>query len=235
MVQDKILIRTQNLKKEYKIANSVITALKGISLEIAEKKFSLLYGPSGSGKTTLLNLIGLIDFPTKGEVFIDGVDMAELKRSKLSEFRLKNIGFIFQKFYLFEELTSVENVFLPAVAKDGFSRHILKKSEHLLDLVGLKERLHHKPRHLSEGERQRVAIARSLINEPRILLCDEPTASIDDENGKVVLDILARINSEKGVTVFLVTHDERQLSYADNVFYINNGLILEKADSPPGR
>ena len=183
----------------------------------------------------MLNLIGLIDFPTKGEVFIDGVDMAELKRSKLSEFRLKNIGFIFQKFYLFEELTSVENVFLPAVAKDGFSRHILKKSEHLLDLVGLKERLHHKPRHLSEGERQRVAIARSLINEPRILLCDEPTASIDDENGKVVLDILARINSEKGVTVFLVTHDERQLSYADNVFYINNGLILEKADSPPGR
>lgn len=234
MVQEKALIKTLNLKKEYRIGSNVVRALKGISLKIYEKEFCILYGPSGSGKTTLLNLIGVIDRPTEGEVFLEKIDVAKLSRPHLSKFRLKNIGFIFQRFYLLQELTALENVFLPAVAKDGFSHQIIKRAEYLLDLVGLKERLNHKPRHLSEGERQRVAVARSLINEPRILLCDEPIASLDAENGKIVLDLLAKINSEKSVTIFLVTHDERQLSYADKVFYISDGLITQESSGQAG-
>jgi len=228
MDQERPLIKTLNLKKEYRVGSTVITALKEVSFKIYEGQFCILYGPSGSGKTTLLNLIGVIDRPTKGEVFLEKIDVAKLSRAKLSEFRLKNIGFIFQRFYLLEELTAIENVFLPAVAKDGFSQEVLKRSEHLLNLVGLKRRLNHKPRQLSEGERQRVAVARSLVNEPKILLCDEPTASLDAENGKIILDLLAKINSQKDVTIFLVTHDERKLTYADSIFHIADGKIIKQ-------
>jgi ABC-type lipoprotein export system ATPase subunit len=223
------VIQVKNLSKEYKMASSVIHALRNINLEIAPKSYTILFGPSGSGKTTFLNLVGFIDVPTKGDIFLEGVSASKLSRLELAEFRLRHIGFIFQKFYLLEELSAVENVLLPAAAKDGFSHKAVKKAESLLDLVGLKHRLKHKPRHLSEGEKQGVAIARSLINEPHILLCDEPTASLDAENSTIVLELLKKINSEKGVTIFLVTHDERQLQYADKIFYISDGSIVKEA------
>lgn len=227
MCEQKPLIKTLNLKKEYRVGTTVISALKGVSFEIYQKQFCMLCGPSGSGKTTLLNLIGVIDRPTEGAVLLEKIDVAKLSKAKLSEFRLRNIGFVFQRFYLLEELTAVENVFLPAVAKDGFSQDILKRSRYLLNLVGLSKRLNHKPRQLSEGERQRVAVARSLINQPKILLCDEPTATLDAESGKIILDLLAKINSQRDVTIFLVTHDERQLTYADKVFRIADGKIIK--------
>jgi len=228
MAYSKTIIKVDNLKKEYRIADSVIHALKGVNLSISERSYNILFGPSGSGKTTFLNIMGLIDKPTEGAIFLEGVAAATLSRIQLSNFRLENIGFIFQKFYLLEELSAVENVYLPAFAKDGFSHESVKRAEYLLDLVGLKGRLNHKPRHLSEGERQRVAIARSMINEPRILLCDEPTASLDADNGKVVMEVLQRINKEKGVTIFLVTHNEAHLNYADNIYNIRDGMITEE-------
>ena len=172
--------------------------------------------------------MGLIDKPTEGKLIIDGSDVIEFQRVEAADFRLNNIGFIFQKYYLMDELSAVENVYLPAIARDGFSSKLASKASSILELVGLKDRLHHKPKHLSEGEKQRVAVARSLINEPKVLLCDEPTASLDSENGKVVLDLLAKINKESSATVFLVTHDERQLPYGDKIIRIADGKIEKK-------
>jgi len=224
------LIKVEKLWKEYRTINNIVVALKDVSLEIEEKRFCVLFGPSGSGKTTFLNLIGLIDVPTKGKIFLDGTDTAKMHRGSSADFRLNNIGFIFQKYYLVEELSALDNVFLPAVAKDGFSHKITERAKYLLDLVGLKHRIKHKPRHLSEGEKQRVAIARSLINEPKILLCDEPTASLDSQNGETILDLLTKINKEKGVTVFLVTHDERHLGLGNKIFHISDGMITKTTD-----
>jgi len=228
MAKGSPIIQVKNLTREYRIADSLIYALKGVSLEVKEGTYNMLYGPSGSGKTTLLNLMGFVDKPTEGEILLEGVDTTKLGAGKLTDFRLKNIGFIFQKFYLLEELNAIENVFLPAIAKDGFNHKAKLTAHHLLDLVGLKDRLEHKPAQLSEGERQRIAIARSLINEPKLLLCDEPTASLDAENGRIIMELISRINKEKGVTIFLVTHDEAQLKYANKVFHIRDGEITDK-------
>jgi putative ABC transport system ATP-binding protein len=222
------IINIKNLSKDYYLGNTVVKALKGISLEIRSGEFSILFGPSGSGKTTLLNLLGLIDLPTNGTIVLEGHDTSMLNRVKRADFRLNNIGFIFQKYYLLDELTALENVFLPALAKEGYSAKLAQKAESILELVGLKDRTRHRPVHLSEGEKQRVAVARSLINEPTILLCDEPTASLDADNGKVILDLLAKINKESSATVFLVTHDDRQLKYGDKIIHIADGVLEER-------
>ncbi len=222
-----VIISIRNLVKEYRLENTVIKALNKISMKIHKGEFSILYGPSGSGKTTLLNLLGLIDIPTHGSIVLDGKNTERLNRLERANFRLNNIGFIFQKYYLLDELNAAENVFLPALAKEGYSTKLVKKAESILELVGLKDRVKHKPKYLSEGEKQRVAVARSLINEPAILLCDEPTASLDADNGTIILDLLAKINKESSATVFLVTHDERQLKYGDKVIHITDGVITE--------
>ena len=224
----KNLINIKALTKDYKLGTTIVSALRGVDITVAENEFCILCGPSGSGKTTLLNIMGLIDKPTEGKLIIDGSDVIKFQRVEAADFRLNNIGFIFQKYYLMNELSAVENVYLPAIAKDGFSSKLASKASNILELVGLKDRLHHKPKHLSEGEKQRVAVARSLINEPKVLLCDEPTASLDSENGKVVLDLLAKINKESSATVFLVTHDERQLPYGDKIIRIADGKIDTK-------
>ena len=224
----KNLINIKALTKDYKLGTTIVSALRGVDIIVAENEFCILCGPSGSGKTTLLNIMGLIDKPTEGKLIIDGSDVIEFQRVEAADFRLNNIGFIFQKYYLMDELSAVENVYLPAIAKDGFSSKLASKASSILELVGLKDRLHHKPKHLSEGEKQRVAVARSLINEPKVLLCDEPTASLDSENGRVVLDLLAKINKESSATVFLVTHDERQLPYGDKIIRIADGKIDTK-------
>jgi len=227
MDKHKPIINIKNLAKEYYLGNAVIRALNKVNLEINRGEFSILCGPSGSGKTTLLNLLGLIDVPTQGSIILDGKNTEKLNRVQRADFRLKYIGFIFQKYYLLDELNAAENVFLPALAKEGNSTRLAKKAESILELVGLKDRVKHKPKYLSEGEKQRVAVARSLINEPAILLCDEPTASLDADNGKVILDLLAKINKESSATVFLVTHDERQLKYGDKVIQIADGELEE--------
>ena len=227
-VKSRPIINIKNLSKDYYLGNTVVKALKNISLEIISGEFSILFGPSGSGKTTLLNLLGLIDVPTSGTIVLEGNDTSKLNRLKRADFRLNNIGFIFQKYYLLDELTALENVFLPALAKGGYSAQLLRKAESILELVGLKDRMRHSPMQLSEGEKQRVAVARSLINEPTILLCDEPTASLDADNGKIILDLLAKINKESDATVFLVTHDDRQLKYGDKIIHIADGVLEER-------
>ena len=189
----KPIMSIKNLTKEYYLGSTVIRALDKVNIEINKGEFSILCGPSGSGKTTLLNILGLIDTPTQGSIVLDGKNIEKLNRIQRADFRLNNIGFIFQKYYLLDELNAVENVFLPALAKDGYSAQLVRKAETILELVGLKGRVRHKPKYLSEGEKQRVAVARSLINEPAIVLCDEPTASLDADNGKVILDLLAII------------------------------------------
>jgi len=224
MDKNTAIITIRNLTKEYHINSTVITALDKVNLKINRGEFSILFGPSGSGKTTLLNLLGLIDLPTHGSIILAEKNIGRFNRLQRADFRLNNIGFIFQKYYLLDELNAVENVFLPALAKEGYSVQLAKKAESILELVGLKDRVRHKPKYLSEGEKQRVAVARSLINEPAILLCDEPTASLDADNGKVILDLLAKISKESSATVFLVTHDERQLKYGDNVIRIADGV-----------
>ncbi len=221
------IMNIRNLTKEYYIGSTVIKALNKVNIEINRGEFSILCGPSGSGKTTLLNILGLIDVPTQGSIVLDGKNTEKLNRVQRADFRLNNIGFIFQKYYLLDELNAAENVFLPALAKEGHSAQLVKKAESILELVGLKDRVRHKPKYLSEGEKQRVAVARSLINEPAILLCDEPTASLDADNGKVILDLLAKINKESSATVFLVTHDERQLKYGDKVIRIADGMATK--------
>jgi putative ABC transport system ATP-binding protein len=226
-IKNRPIINIKNLSKDYYIGNTVVKALKGISLEIRSGEFSILFGPSGSGKTTLLNLLGLIDTPTNGTIVLEGHDIGKLNRLKRADFRLNNIGFIFQKYYLLDELTALENVYLPGIAKEGYSGQLARKAEGILELVGLKDRMRHKPMQLSEGEKQRVAVARSLVNEPTILLCDEPTASLDADNGKVILDLLAKINKESDATVFLVTHDDRQLKYGDKIIHIADGVLEE--------
>jgi putative ABC transport system ATP-binding protein len=223
--ENRSIINIRNLSKNYYLGNTVVKALRDVSLEIREGEFSILFGPSGSGKTTLLNLLGLVDTPTKGTIILDGQDTSNLNRVRRADFRLNNIGFIFQKYYLLDELTALENVFLPGLAKEGYSPRLLKKAQGILELVGLKDRTRHRPRHLSEGEKQRVAVARSLINEPTILLCDEPTASLDADNGKIILDLLAKINKEGSATVFLITHDDRQLQYGDKIIHIADGML----------
>jgi len=228
MDKNTAIITIRNLTKEYHINSTVITALDKVSLKINRGEFSILFGPSGSGKTTLLNLLGLIDLPTHGSIVLDGKNIGRFNRLQRADFRLNNIGFIFQKYYLLDELNAVENVFLPALAKEGYSVQLVKKAESILELVGLKDRVRHKPKYLSEGEKQRVAVARSLINELAILLCDEPTASLDADNGKVILDLLAKISKESSATVFLVTHDERQLKYGDKVIRIADGVVKEE-------
>ena len=230
MDSNKTIMNIRNLTKEYYIDSTVIKALNKVNIAVKRGEFSILFGPSGSGKTTLLNLLGLIDVPTHGTIALDSKNTERLNRLQRADFRLNNIGFIFQKYYLLEELNAVENVFLPALAKEGYSTQLASKAESILELVGLKDRIRHKPKHLSEGEKQRVAVARSLINEPAILLCDEPTASLDADNGKVILDLLAKINKESSATVFLVTHDERQLKYGDKVIRIADGEVAKKAE-----
>jgi putative ABC transport system ATP-binding protein len=225
--ENRPIIKIKNISKDYYLGSTVVRALKDISLEIKNGEFSVLFGPSGSGKTTLLNLLGLIDVPTGGSIALEGNDTGRLNRVKRADFRLNNIGFIFQKYYLLDELTALENVFLPALAKEGYSTRLSRKAESILELVGLKDRMRHGPAQLSEGEKQRVAVARSLINEPTILLCDEPTASLDADNGKVILDLLAKINRESSATVFLVTHDDRQLQYGDKIIHIVDGVLEE--------
>jgi putative ABC transport system ATP-binding protein len=227
IARNRPIIQISNLSKDYYLGATVVKALKNISLEIKSGEFSILFGPSGSGKTTLLNLLGLIDVPTAGSIVLEGHDTGRLNRVKRADFRLNNIGFIFQKYYLLDELTALENVFLPAIAKGGYPSRLAGKAESILELVGLKDRIHHKPMHLSEGEKQRVAVARSLINEPTILLCDEPTASLDADNGKIILDLLAKINKESSATVFLVTHDDRQIQYGDKIIHIIDGVLEE--------
>ena len=220
---DENMIELRDVHKIYKTEFYEVHALNGVTMKIKEGEFVAIMGPSGSGKSTLLNMIGCLDKPTTGEVIINGVETSRLSDRQLTELRRDSIGFIFQQYNLIPTLTALENVELPMIFR-GLSERKRRAME-LLSLVGIKELANRKPNEISGGQQQRVAIARALANDPPILLCDEPTGNLDTKSGRDVMDIISRLNEEKGVTVVLVTHDPALSDYADRVVRIRDGRI----------
>jgi putative ABC transport system ATP-binding protein len=221
----KVVICTRELTKDLPLGKTVVHALRGVNMDIYAGEIVGIVGPSGSGKSTLLGLIGGLDSPTRGKIEIDGVDVTRMNEDQLTEIRNEKIGFIFQFFNLIPTLTALENVLLPMqFARKGIRRPE-QRAKHLLDLLGLSDRTHHRPSELSGGQQQRVAIARALANNPPLLLADEPTGNLDTESGAVVLDTLEQIRQSEGTTVVIVTHDEKLAQHADRVLTLVDGQI----------
>jgi putative ABC transport system ATP-binding protein len=218
------MVSAENLTKNYKLGESIVHALTGVSLRIDANEFLSIMGPSGSGKTTLLNLLGALDLPTSGKVFFDGVDLTQVPERKLYEVRRKKVGFVFQHFYLIPTLTTIENVLVPVVPIRNNER-FKDRARELLSLVGLKERMNHKPNQLSGGEQQRVAICRALINNPKVLFCDEITGELDTATGEKIVGLLKEISQREGVTVVFVTHDPTVSSKSNRIITLKDGKI----------
>lgn len=219
------LIEVVDLARYYEMAGTIIKALDGINLEFYRGEYVSIVGPSGSGKTTLFNLIGGLDRPTRGKVYVDGVDLAELDAYELAWLRCRKIGYIFQKFNLIGVLTALENVALPTVFAGLPWEEGVRKAEELLRLVGLGDRLRHLPSELSAGQQQRVAIARAMVNDPDIILADEPTGNLDHETGRRIIGLLQRLNRERGVTIIAATHDVEMIKGSDRVVWLRDGRV----------
>ncbi|MGO9245679.1 MAG: ABC transporter ATP-binding protein [Verrucomicrobiia bacterium] len=220
------MIRLENISVEFRLKNERVQALRGVTLRILEGGFDAIMGPSGSGKTTLIQLIAGLLTPTAGEVIVSGEHLSQMDDEKISAFRNRTIGFVFQFFNLPSYYNAVDNAALPLVFAGVDERHRRERARALLAEFGLGERLDHKPDQLSGGEAQRVAIARALINNPRIILADEPTGNLDRETGTHVMELLQRINRERGVTVLVVTHDEKAAAFAQRVIRIEKGELV---------
>jgi len=229
------IVQVTGLKKDLTTGQAIVHALRGVDLTVEEGEYLAVVGPSGSGKTTLLGLIGGLDAPTEGRVVVTGVDITELGEDRLAEIRNAAVGFVFQFFNLIPTLTALENVELPVqfAARARFDPS--RRARELLELVGLGDRLRHRPPELSGGEQQRTAIARALANDPPLLLVDEPTGNLDSATGEEVLRLLRRLCDESGQTVIVVTHDPRVAAYADRVAFLQDGRIVEEARLERGR
>jgi putative ABC transport system ATP-binding protein len=222
-----------NATRDFKIGEVETHALRGVNLSIGNGEFTALVGPSGSGKTTLLQLIGLLDKPTTGSVFINGKDATRLNRNQRADLRKGMIGFVFQFFALIPTLTAYENVEMPLLLNGTKPAERKARVNEMLEAVGLSDRAHHRPDQLSGGQQQRVAVARALSINPTVVLADEPTANLDTENGKQVMDIMAKLNKETGTTFVFATHDPRVIKYASRVVTLRDGLIVENNGSSP--
>lgn len=224
------MIELRDVWRLYHMGEETINALAGITLEISQGEFVSIVGPSGSGKSTLLHIIGGLDSPTKGNIIVDGQDLSKASDSELSSYRNKKVGFVFQTFNLQPTYTALENVALPLV----FARVPLGKRNQIareaLDTVGLGDRVRHKPSELSGGERQRVGIARALVNNPRILLADEPTGNLDSKARERIMELLTRLNKERGLTLVLVTHDLESARNANRMLQMHDGKLTESVD-----
>ncbi len=223
--QRRVIIRTVGLMKQYVMKGVTTDALRGIDVEIYDAEFISVMGPSGSGKSTFFNMIGALDRPTTGRVFIDEVDVAQLTAEELAYVRCHKIGYIFQSYNLVQYMTALENVTTPMVFGGVMPDESRQRGMDLLELVGLGNRWHHRPLEMSGGQQQRVAIARSLANQPTVLLCDEPTANLDLNTGQEILDVLRELNKDKGVTVICATHDHRMMNMCDRLMWIRDGEI----------
>jgi len=219
--------KVTNATRNYKIGEVETKALRGVSLSIESGEFTALVGPSGSGKTTLLQLIGLLDQPTSGSVSINGQDATSLNRNQRADLRKNAIGFVFQFFALIPTLTAYENVEMPLLLNGTKPAQRKERVNEMLEAVGLADRAHHRPDQLSGGQQQRVAVARALATNPKLILADEPTANLDTANGKQVMDIMAKLNKETGVTFVFATHDPRVFNYAQRIVTLQDGLITE--------
>jgi len=219
------LLEAKDVKKTYKMGKVLVPALRGITFDVEEGEFVAVFGPSGSGKSTLLHVLGGLDRPDEGEVLIDGIGFSTLNDNALAEVRLRKIGFVFQFFNLLPRLTALRNVELPLTLADVPEKDSIKKAEDTLKLVGLGDRMNHRPSEVSGGEQQRVAIARALINDPKIVLADEPTGNLDTSTGGEIVQLMKRLNDEKGQTFVVVTHDPAIAETADRILYLKDGLI----------
>jgi len=222
---EEYIVRTKGLVKTYVMGDQRLNALNNVKLDIRRGEYISIMGPSGSGKSTLFNMIGGLDKPSEGTVYIDEVDMAQLDAFELAWLRCRKIGYIFQTFNLIPVMTALENITLPMIFAGVTSEDMLEKGVHLLTTVGLGERLHHKPNELSGGQQQRVAIARALANDPAIILADEPTGNLDLKTGKEIIDLLKRLNEESGVTIITATHDLKMIDVSDRVVWIRDGQV----------
>jgi putative ABC transport system ATP-binding protein len=218
------LIKVVDLVKTYGVGKSATPALRGVNLQIENGEFVAIMGRSGSGKSTLLHILGLLDAPTSGEIWIYDCDIQKLNPESQALFRLSQLGYVFQEFSLISELTLLENVFLPAVSLNKTNHH-RERARELLETMGLGHRLTHYPHEVSGGEQQRAAIARAIINQPKILFADEPTASLDATSARVVLELFQKLNREHGQTVVMVTHEPEDKRYVDRVIWLKDGLV----------
>ncbi len=221
-----VLIQTENLHKDYLLGKVLINVLRGIDLRIEKGSFTSILGQSGSGKSTLLNIISALDTPTKGKIIFDGKDISKLSQDQLADIRGKRVGFVFQQFNLLRQLSALENVAIPASFQGVSMEERIKKAKEILELVGLGDRVNHKPSELSGGEQQRVAMARSLINDPDIIVADEPTGSVDSKTGKRIMEILKKLHEEQKRTIIMVTHDNMLANFAEKTIHIKDGKIV---------
>ena len=219
--------KVTNATRDFKIGEVETHALRGVNLSIGDGEFTALVGPSGSGKTTLLQLIGLLDQPTSGSVFINEKDVTHLNRDQRADLRKGTIGFIFQFFALIPTLTAYENVEMPLLLNGMKPAERKARVMEMLEAVGLSDRAHHRPDQLSGGQQQRVAVARALAIRPSFVLADEPTANLDTENGRQVMEIMQKLNNDTGVTFVFATHDPRVIKYAKRVVTLRDGLVVE--------
>jgi putative ABC transport system ATP-binding protein len=227
--QDLSYIQIRSLTKIFSLGNSKVTALASIDLDIPQQSFTVIMGPSGSGKSTLLYLLGGLDWPTSGSIRVDGEEIARMDENDLAVYRQTKVGFVFQSFNLIASMSAEENVAFPMRFAGVSTKVRSQRSFKMLEEVGLKDRIGHKPTELSGGQQQRVAVARALINDPPLILADEPTGNLDSNSGFSIMELLFALH-QSGKTVVVVTHDQRMIQYATHIVYILDGAIVTEAD-----
>lgn len=226
--KNNVILHLEKIWKIYKMGEVEVSALKGVSLTVNKGDFLAITGASGSGKSTMMNLVGCLDLPTKGNIYLDNKDIATLHESELAQIRGKKIGFIFQQFNLIPNLTALENVMLPLEFQNLSDDIAKKRAEHLLGIVGLTDRMQHLPSQLSGGQQQRVAIARALSNNPEVILADEPTGNLDSKSGTDVIALLEELWKKEGKTIIMVTHDLNLAKHARRQIQLKDGEIIKE-------
>jgi putative ABC transport system ATP-binding protein len=226
-VENSLIIDARDITKIYQMGDVEVRALRGASLQVRQRELVSIMGPSGSGKSTLMNILGCLDQPTSGEYFLEGREIDRLDDNQLAEIRGKQIGFVFQTFNLLARTTALSNVELPLVYGGVGGRQRRERAVAALEAVGLEDRLHHRPNELSGGQQQRVAIARALINEPSIILADEPTGNLDSKSGAEIMAIFQRLNEEQGITIIFVTHEPEIAQHTHRIVRLSDGRIVD--------
>lgn len=227
-MKNKTIIKLENVWKIYQMGDVKVNALRGLDLEVRKGDFVAVMGPSGSGKSTAVNMIGCLDIPTKGKIFLEHRDISKLAESDLAQIRGQKIGFIFQQFNLIPTLSALGNVMLPMIFQNMPEGKRKERAKKLLEMVGLGDRMNHKPTELSGGQQQRVAIARALANDPEVILADEPTGNLDQHTGMMIMDFLGKLHTEKNKTIIMVTHDVGVAKHAHRIEYLMDGRIIKR-------